>query len=342
MEPPVLVRLPFAQPAREGLQPLERYASLVRDAAGEDLVPAGYVEASRGCLHTCAHCPITPVYSGRFFVVPRGIVLEDVRRQVALGARHMTFGDPDFFNGPGHSMAILRAMHAEFPDLTFDVTIKVEHILERRALLPELAALGCAFVVSAVESLDDVVLRHLKKDHTRADVEEALCLLNTAGIPLRPTFVAFTPWTTAQAYLDVLDFVAEHDLVDAVDPVQFTIRLLVPPGSALLADPEVEAWLGSLDEAAFTYAWAHPDPRMDRLQRALARRVEAAASMRQPVERTFASIRAKAHEVLGIPPPVVGVARTPGRRPVPRLSESWFCCAEPTDKQQLAVLTRGL
>ena len=107
-EAPVLARLPFALPEREGLQPLERYAYLLRDAAGEDSVPAGYVEASRGCLHTCAHCPITPVYGGRFFVVPRAIVLEDVRRQVAMGARHITFGDPDFFNGPGHSMAILR------------------------------------------------------------------------------------------------------------------------------------------------------------------------------------------------------------------------------------------
>jgi radical SAM superfamily enzyme YgiQ (UPF0313 family) len=342
-EAPVLARLPFALPERAGLQPLERYAYLIRDAAGEDSVPAGYVEASRGCLHTCAHCPITPVYGGRFFVVPRAVVLEDARRQVAMGARHLTFGDPDFFNGPGHSMAILRELHADFPALTFDATIKVEHILERRALIPELAALGCAFVVSAVESLDDEVLRHLKKDHTRADVEEALRILDAAGIPMRPTFVAFTPWTTARAFLDVLDFVAEHDLIDAVDPVQFTIRLLVPPGSALLGDAEAGAWLGPLDEAAFTYQWAHPDPRMDHLQRALARRVEAAAGMRQSPEKTFASIRAKAHDLLGIPAPEAAPpVRIVARKPTPRLSESWFCCAEPTTNQQLAVLTPGM
>ncbi len=336
----VLSRLAFAQPERDGLQPLQRYAYLLRDTTGDDAVPAGYVEASRGCLHTCAHCPITPVYGGRFFVVPRTIVLEDVRRQVAMGAGHITFGDPDFFNGPGHSMAILRELHAEFPDLTFDVTIKVEHILERRALIPELAALGCAFVVSAVESLDDDVLRHLKKDHTRADVEAALRILAAVGLPMRPTFVAFTPWTTAAAYLDVLDFVAEHDLIDAVDPVQFTIRLLVPPGSALLADPDARAWLGPLDEAAFTYQWAHPDPRMDQLQRAVARRVEAAAGMRQPAEKTFASLRAKAHDLLGIPRTVaIAPPKVPTRASVPRLSESWFCCAEPTANQQLAVLT---
>ena len=184
------------------------------------------------------------------------------------------------------------------------------------------------------------MLRHLKKDHTRADVAEALRILDAVGIPMRPTFVAFTPWTAAQGFLDVLDFVAEHDLIDAVDPVQFTIRLLVPPGSALLADPNAEKWLGPLDEAAFTYRWTHPDPRMDALQRALARRVEAAAGMRQPAEKVFESIRAKAHDLLGIAARGnVAPIRAAGRKPVPRLSESWFCCAEPTSNQQLAVLT---
>src|SRR5262249_21184093 len=156
------------------------------------------------------------------------------RAQVTAGARHITFGDPDFLNGPGHSLAIVRGLHAEFPEVTFDATIKVEHILERRAVFPELAALGCAFVVSAVESLSPPVLRRLRKGHTRADVVEALRILEGAGILMQPTFVAFTPWTTARDYLEVLDFVAAHGLVEQVAPVQYSIRLLVPPGSALL------------------------------------------------------------------------------------------------------------
>src|SRR5690349_5559948 len=175
---PVLAKLPFARPARDTLAEPRRYAHLVR---GGEMVPAGYTEATRGCLHTCRHCPITPVYGGRFFVVPRAVVLDDIRQQVRAGVRHITFGDPDFFNGPGHSLAIARALHAEFPDVTFDATIKVEHILERREHFRELAALGCAFVVSAVESLSEEVLRHLKKGHTRADVAEALAVLREIG-----------------------------------------------------------------------------------------------------------------------------------------------------------------
>ena len=109
-----------------------------------------------------------PVYQGQFRVVQPEVVLADIAAQVAAGAEHITFGDPDFFNGPTHAMHIVDAMHAAHPRVTFDVTIKVEHLLQHRDLLPRLAASGCAFVTSAVESLDDRVLAFLDKGHTRA------------------------------------------------------------------------------------------------------------------------------------------------------------------------------
>ncbi len=309
-------------PARDTLPGLDRYARL---AQGDALTLAGYVEATRGCLHTCLHCPITPIYGGRFFVNPRAAVLDDIRQQVRAGAGHITFGDPDFFNGPGHSMAIVRALHEEFPDVTFDATIKVEHLIERRALIPELARLGCAFIVSAVESLSPTVLARLAKGHSRADVEEALRILDDAGIPMRPTFVAFTPWTSAADYLEVLDFIAAHDLVEHVDPIQCAIRLLVPPGSALLDMPDAAAWFGPLDEATLSHTWAHPDPRMDALQREVAALVEAAATAQLPARETFAAIHALAAERLSRHHAFSAIGQRAKSRPIPHLTEAWFC-----------------
>jgi radical SAM superfamily enzyme YgiQ (UPF0313 family) len=317
-------------PARDTLPELDRYARLAR---GADLTVAGYVETTRGCLHTCTHCPITPVYRGRFYVNPRAAVLEDIRQQVRAGAGHITFGDPDFFNGPGHGMAIIRALHAEFSHVTFDVTIKVEHILERRALIPELADLSCAFVVSAVESLSPVVLERLAKGHTRADVVEALSILDDADIPMRPTFVAFTPWTSASDYLEVLDFVAEHDLIEQVDPIQYAIRLLVPPGSALLSMPDAAQWFGALDPATLSHVWKHPDPRMDTLQRAVMALVERDAALQAPTEKTFAAIRKLAAQRLDPAHAFAAISPRAKAGPVPRLTEAWFCCAEPTSEQ---------
>jgi len=118
-----LERLTFISPDRSQLPPLREYAHLLMPDGGFKV--AGYTEASRGCKHLCRHCPIVPVYNGAFRIVQREVVLEDIRQQVEAGAEHVTFGDPDFFNGPAHARAIIEAMHKEFPQLSFDATIKI-------------------------------------------------------------------------------------------------------------------------------------------------------------------------------------------------------------------------
>jgi len=319
---PILARQDFAPPSRNRLRSLADYARLEMD--GETRL-AGYVEASRGCRHHCRHCPIPPVYGGRFFVVPKERVLEDIERQVDLGARHITFGDPDFLNGPGHSLAIVRAMHARHPALTFDVTAKIEHLLRHRDRLRELRELGAIFVVSAVESLSDEVLRILDKGHTRDDVLEALDLCRSAGLTLRPSLIPFTPWSTLTDYGALLDFIEDQELVEAVDPVQLTVRLLVPPGSLLLDRPEVAGLLGPLDPESLSYPWRHSDPRMDRLYRNSAASAERGAHLRETAGRTFERIRSDYGEIAG----ASRLSRTRENRVVarrvPRLTESWFC-----------------
>jgi len=271
-------------------------------------------------------------------VVPESIVLDDVDRLVSGGARHITFGDPDFLNGPRHAMNVVRAVHRKFPQLTFDITTKIEHILRNRELFPELAQAGCVFVVSAVESLSDRVLQHLDKGHSRAGVEEALDLLSVAGIPMRPSLLPFTPWSTLEDYLNLLEFVELRNMIDQIDPIQYSIRLLVPPGSAILSKPDTSTWLGKLDEAAFTYRWSHPDPRMDALHAEIGSIVEKAASGDEDPLITFAQIRTAARTRAGRPqidePPPTGprglqklpsAPHAPLRRRAPRLTESWFC-----------------
>jgi radical SAM superfamily enzyme YgiQ (UPF0313 family) len=320
---PVLSRLSFPVPLRRDLPPLRKYAHLER---GGSFGLVGYVEASRGCLHHCLHCPIPPVYQGRYFVIPQETVLQDVRQLVASGATHITFGDPDFLNGPGHSSKIVDKMHQEFPELTFDFTAKVEHILKHRAHLSRLAELGCAFVVSAVESLSDRVLNELNKGHTRNDVFEAIALLRQAGMTLRPTWVSFTPWTTLEDYLEVLDWVDDERLVYHVDPVQYTVRLLVPPGSLLLNRPGIQPFLGPLVADSFSYTWHHPDPRMDALQLQASKLAEDAASAGEDPAEIFERVRALAWSQAGTyqPPPMRPVEAASQRRP-PRLTEPWFC-----------------
>ena len=320
--PPQLARLDFPVPSRENLPALRRYAHLERNGGR---VVAGAVEASRGCLHACRHCPIPPVYGGRFFVVPHDVVLRDLRSQVEAGARHISFTDPDFLNGPGHAARIVEAAHAEFPELSFDFTAKIEHLLRHSDLLPRFASAGCAFIVSAVESLSDVVLRNLDKGHTAAEVQAALHVTRSAGIALRPSLLPFTPWTTLDDYIVMLEWVEREDLVDAVDPVQWSIRLLIPPGSALLARPEIRPFLRELQRGDFAWQWTHPDPAMDALHGAVSRIVHRGGHAGASPSVTFARVRAAAYEAAGRPP-AEAAATHAERRPVPpRLTEPWFC-----------------
>ncbi|MBZ0272215.1 B12-binding domain-containing radical SAM protein [bacterium] len=349
---PYIKKFPLVAAQRDALAPLASYAKLLVD--GEERL-TGYVEASRGCKHVCTHCPITPLYGGRFFAVPVDVVMAEIRQLVAEGARHITFGDPDFFNGPTHAMRVADTLHAEFPGVTFDATIKIEHIINHRELIPRLASRGCLFVVAAVESLSDEVLDHLKKRHTGADVREAVAIVREAGLWLRPSLVPFSPWETLCGYLDILDFIDTDDMGDAIDPVQLSIRLLVPPGSALLNDPEMKSRLGAFNENSLSYTWTHPDPRMDALQRHVAAIVSDAADRGEDPAATYRRIRLCARAIAegrnvdvrkngdgatlvvdGTPASAdeeAGFDLPAGRARPPRLSEAWFCCAEPTDGQ---------
>jgi radical SAM superfamily enzyme YgiQ (UPF0313 family) len=320
--PRTIPRLQFLVPDRSGLPPLSRYATLHMPDGARKVV--GSTEASRGCKHLCRHCPVVPVYQGQFRVVQAEIVLADIAAQVAAGAGHITFGDPDFFNGPTHAMHVVDRMHAAHPRVSFDVTIKVEHLLQHRELLPRLAAAGCAFVTSAVESLDDRVLAFLDKGHTRADFFEAVDRCRAAGLTLVPTFVAFHPWLTLDDYVDLLDTIAGLGLVDHVAPIQLAIRLLVPEGSRLLELPELRAHLGAFDPATLAYPWKHADPRVD----ALHRDVTGLVGTRLTSDRRaiFDEIRNLACERAGLPQPEP-LAR--GSSAVPYLNEPWYCCAEP-------------
>jgi radical SAM superfamily enzyme YgiQ (UPF0313 family) len=312
-------RVQFRVPVRASLPALQRYATL---QLGDVRKTVGYTEATRGCKHRCRHCPIVPIYDGRFRVVPRDIVLADIRAQVGAGAEHITFGDPDFFNGIRHATELMRAFNDEWPALTYDVTIKVEHLLRHADQLPLLCETGCLFVTTAVESLQDDVLRKLEKGHTRADFERVVALSRAAGVTLAPTFVPFTPWTTLGSYCESLEAIHALGLVAHVAPIQLAIRLLVTEGSRLLELDDIRRSIGPYSPASLTYPWKHDDPSVDRLHQ----RIDALVGKHLGADRAsvFTAIWREAHEAAGksMPPPETGALP---RAAIPYLNEPWYC-----------------
>jgi radical SAM superfamily enzyme YgiQ (UPF0313 family) len=318
-----LARQKFLVPDRAGLVSLEKYARL--SLPGGERRTVGYTEASRGCKHLCRHCPIVPVYNGVFRVVDRDVVLADIRQQVAAGAAHITFGDPDFFNGIGHAIPLVEALYKEFPRLTYDVTIKIEHLLEHSEHLQTLRDTDCLFVTSAIESVDDAVLAKLDKHHTRDDFLEVVRRFREIGLALQPTFVPFTPWTTLESYLDLLDCLRENDLVENVAPIQLAIRLLIPAGSRLLELSDIRAFAGPFDERAMVYPWKHPDRRVDALCDELQSIVHSGEEMKQPRARIFQRIDDAARCAAGLDAPAKQQPVLVSRAAIPYLTEPWYC-----------------
>jgi radical SAM superfamily enzyme YgiQ (UPF0313 family) len=312
-------RLRFVTPDRWGLPPLAEYATLQLGDGGRRV--AGYTEASRGCRHLCRHCPVVPIYHGQFRVVQPDVVLADIAAQAASGAQHITFGDPDFFNGPTHALRIVEALHAAHPALTYDVTIKVEHVLRHRDRLERLRDTGCLFVTSAVESLDDSVLAVLDKGHTRQDFLDAVALCCRAGVALVPTFIAFHPWVTLESYCDLLDTIADLDLVDHVAPIQLAIRLLIPKGSRLLDVEDVRRLVGPFDAPTLTYRWLHPDRRVDLLHHDIMSIVGVRLTSDRRV--LFDEVSTLAYARAGLSRSASRPARD--RATVPYLNEPWYC-----------------
>lgn len=316
-----LGRHTFVTPSRGDLPTLGSYAHL---SVGDEHRTVGYTEASHGCRHRCRHCPLPVVYDGRYRIVQPEVVLADIASLVDAGAEHVTLGDPDFFNGVAHAMKILRAANTDFPDLTYDLTIKVEHLLDNRRLLDELVDRNVLFVTSAFESTNDRVLELLDKGHTRADMATLLDLSGKAGLDIHPSWLPFTPWTERGDLAEIFSFIDGFDLFEVTEPVQLAIRLLIPRGSLVLDIAGARDLLGDYDESLLSYRWVSADPAVDELQRRLAHRAEESAKSGTSLSETLTEMWIMALELAG---ESVSSAQIPsgaitGR---PRLTEPWFC-----------------
>ena len=216
------------------------------------------------------------------------------------------------------------------------MTIKVEHLLHHAEQLPRLCDTGCLFVTTAVESVDDAVLQRLDKGHTRADFVRTVALFREMGMALQPTFVPFTPWTTLHGYRDLLSVVAEQGLVETVTPIQLGIRLLIPAGSRLLELDDVRQNVGEFDAAGLLYPWKHADSRLDALSVQVQSIASSGDTMKQSraeiFERIWKAAAAEAQD--GASWRLPEIARS---APTPRISEPWYCCAEPTQDQFIAI-----
>ena len=255
-------------------------------------------------------------------------IIDDISNQIELGAAHISFNDPDFFNGPKHSLKILEKLNNEFPSVTYDSTIKVEHIIKYKDYFKELNNSNMLFVISAFETTNDLVLEILQKNHTAKDLNEAIEISKLNNIDIRPTWMPFTPWTETSDLHNIIKLIEKFQLRETVDPIQLTIKLLIPKHSLIIHRPEIKKYLGRYDVESFSYSWSYEHIKVDYLQRSLFNYV---------VENEGLDEK---DQYLGLVYLIEDLTETNiiyrhnyTYRDVPKLSETWFCCSEPNKIQ---------
>ena len=216
--------------------------------------------------------------------------------------------------------ASLSDLHAEFPAITYDITVKIEHLLAYRDMLPLFRDTGCIFVTSAVEAVQDDILKILDKGHTRADFIEVAELFRTHGLTLAPTFIPFTPWTSVAGFRELLDTIAGLGLAENVAPVQWGLRLLITSGSRLLELRDVQNLIQDFDARALTYPWRHANPEVDALSERVSAIVRAGVTARKTRSEIFYEVWEAAYD-RSVPEDYRLLPRTV----IPFLEEPWFC-----------------
>ena len=151
---------------------------------------------------------------------------------------------------------------------------------------------------------------------------------------MHPTFVPFTPWTTLEGYLDLLRVLVAAELVENVAPIQLGIRLLIPEGSRLLELEDVWGIVSAFDAESLVYPWRNADARVDALSETVQAIAAEADRKKESRAAAFARIWEAAHAAAGEAAPRLQVRAARG---VPFLSEPWYCCAEPTRDQLVAI-----
>ena len=328
-------------PERDALPPLARYARLA--IAGEQRV-AGHVEATRGCKHLCRHCPIPPVYDGRFFAVPADIVLEDARRadrrrRAPHRLRRSRLPERAAATRCGSPGRCTRST----PRVTFSFTAKVEHIVAATARsFPELAAAGRAVRRERGRvAVGPRCSRRSPRGTARPTCREALAIVRGAG-PLPAADVR-----RVHALDDARRLPGALPLHPRASgsrtrstPCSSRSGCWSRPGSLLLGAARHRPVSGRARRGGAhlplartpTRAWTGSRPTSPRWSRRRRRGDEPPADDLRPHSPARGGRRRCPRRGAA---PRAGIGRGPA--PPPHLTEPWFCCAQPTRRQLGAV-----
>ena len=193
-------------------------------AAGFSSRARAFVEVQNGCDHRCTFC-IIPYGRGNSRSVPAGIVVDGIRRlvdegheEIVLTGVDLTSYGPDLPGNPTLGQLIERILR-HVPELkrlrlsSLDCIEIDERLFDLVAHEPRLMP----HLHMSFQAGDDMVLKRMKRRHSRAQAVETVARLKAArpGIAIGADLIAGFPTETEPMHESSLKLIEECDIVHA-------------------------------------------------------------------------------------------------------------------------------
>jgi len=248
-------------PARHLLPPIHTYSNTFIENILDRKMAVGNVETTRGCHHKCKFCSVYATSGTKVKFADPEVIMADVDQLVKQGVEHITFVDAEYINNIKFSLDIVNRIHDKYPQLTYDFTTRIDHVVENEAAISEFKNTGCIAITTSIEFPRKDILEKLDKGITSQHILKGMEILKRNEIKVHTTFVTFNPWTDLEGLMNLSFFIKDNDLEDVIDPIQYETRLHIYKGSPLLNDGTLSGL--TLHEQDFHYEWEHPDPQVE-------------------------------------------------------------------------------
>jgi radical SAM superfamily enzyme YgiQ (UPF0313 family) len=179
------------------------------------------LETTRGCPYNCEFCSVTDFYGPRIRHRPVASVVEDVKRS---GSKLFLITDDNVNGNPVYSKELFRALEPLGITWVGQSSIR---LAQDRELLELCRRSGCAALFFGLESVSIDGMQSLRKSfHSIHETEEAIRIIQDAGIAFHPSIVLGLDTDTRAIFDDTLEFLSRNRIPTV------TVNVMTPyPGT---------------------------------------------------------------------------------------------------------------
>jgi radical SAM superfamily enzyme YgiQ (UPF0313 family) len=192
--------------------PFPDYEIFKMDNYNQKRIP---INTARGCPHLCTYCAVDRVIGRRFRTRSPKNVVDEIELWYKKGYKNFGFNDSTFTENMKRAGEIADEILKRNIIIEWDLRTGIRVDRVNKELLEKLKRAGCIFIAFGIESIDDGVLKLMKKGTNYEKVERALEAAKEVGIAVGGFFMIGTPGDTYEKFQESYKF-ADRDIFEEV------------------------------------------------------------------------------------------------------------------------------